>query len=452
MEVRAKPLWTRMAVDSPGSGRPPALTPAAGLRTALAVLDLGMVGTDSSRRAVPSAGASYPYQCYILTRDDSGATGLHQVDPGRRHSQLLSCGPQVDEALCQAALAIPEGGAVIVLATRPWLSMRKYGDRGYLYTQLDTAHLHMNLVLAADSLGASIVLRQRPPGLEPLVREYGECAEVHSALAVTAVSAGNGPDAEPSGWVVRDARVTRPASLRQQPHWLERLCWESLVTDSDGPGTGPLGAAVPPPTAVRRRGRAPIVPRTAFHSRRSATGFAPGTVLARDIHATVGRATSVFNDLLPGAETPPHATLVMRREDGERGELAWPAGQGIRWLPELPNESVTEAFMAQRHLADTSAVLLLHAPTASLIEEAGGSQLWTVLYHAGALAQLIYLEAAQCGLAVTGVGGFDSERWQRLAGLPADHDVVYAVAMGVGAPDAPKLDRLAVAYAQNERS
>ncbi len=452
MEARAKPLWTRMAVDSAGAGRSPTLTPAVGLRTGLAVLDLGMIGTDSSRRAVPSAGATYPYECYILTRDDAGAIGLYQVDAGRRLCQLLSRGPQVDEALCRAALAIPECGAVIVLATRPWLSMRKYGDRGYLYTQLDTAHLHMNLVLAADSLGASIVLRRRPPGLDPLVSEYGECAEVHSALAVTAVSAGNGPDAGPSGWTVRDARATRRPSLRRQPHWLERLCWESLVTDSGGAAAAPLGAPVSLPTAVRRRGRAPLVPRTAFHSRRSATGFAPGTVPARDIHGTVGRAISVFNDLLPGEGTPPHATLVMRQHRPARGQLVWPDGLGIRWIPELPNESVTEAFMAQRHLADTSAVLLMHAPTAALIDEAGGAQLWTVLYHAGALAQLVCLEAAQRDLPATGVGGFDSERWQRLAGLPADHDVVYAVTMGVGTPDAPKLDRLAVAYAQNERS
>ncbi|MGW0010440.1 nitroreductase family protein [Streptomyces tendae] len=452
MEVRAIPLWTRMAVDSAGSGRPPALTPAAGLRTGLAVLDLGMIGTDSSRRAVPSAGATYPYECYILTRDDAGATGLYQIDPGRRHCQLLSRGPRVDEALCQAALAVPEDGAVIVLATRPWLSMRKYGDRGYLYTQLDTAHLHLNLVLAADSLGASIVLRRRPPGFEPLVTEYGECAEVHSALAVTAVPAGSGPGAEPSCWAVSDARATRQPSPRRQPHWLERLCWESLVTDSEGAAAGPPGRAGSLPSAVRRRGRAPLVPRSAFHRRRSATGFAPGTVPVRDIHGTVGRALSVLHDLLPGEGTPPHATLVIRQEQHDRGELARPAGLDIRWVPELPNESVTEAFMAQRHLADTSAVLLLHAPTASLIDEAGDSQLWTVLYRAGALAQLVCLEAARRDLAVTGVGGFDSERWQRLADLPADHDVVYAVAMGSDTPDAPKLDRLAVAYAQNERS
>ncbi|CAL9377437.1 nitroreductase family protein [Streptomyces sp. enrichment culture] len=452
MEVRAIPLWTRMAVDSAAAGRSPALTPAAGLRTGLAVLDLGMIGTDGSRRAVPSAGATYPYECYILTRDEACATGLYQVDPGRRLCQLLSRGPQVDEALCHAALAVPEGGAVIVLATRPWLSMRKYGDRGYLYTQLDTAHLHMNLVLAADSLGASVVLRRRPPGLEPLVTEHGECAEVHSALAVTAVPAGNGTEAEPSCWTVRDARATRRPSLRRQPHWLERLCWESLVTDSAGGAAGPPGAAVSLPPTVRRRGRAPLVPRATFHSRRSATGFAPGTVPVRAVHGTVGRALSVFRDLLPGAGTLPHATLVVRQEQRDRGEPAWPAGLDLRWLPELSNEPVTEAFMAQRHLADTSAVLLLHAPTASLIDEAGGSQLWTVLYHAGALAQLVCLEAARRDLAVTGVGGFDSERWRRLADLPTGHDVVYAVAMGVDTPDAPKLDRLAVAYAQNERS
>ncbi|MEE4496148.1 nitroreductase family protein [Streptomyces sp. BE230] len=453
MEVRGIPLWTRMAVDSGGTGRPPALNAAAGLRTALAVLDLGMVGTDSTRRAVPSAGATHPYECYVLTKDDAGATGLYQADPGRRICQLVSLGPQAAEALCQAALVIPEAGAVIVLATRPWLSMRKYGDRGYLYTQLDTAHLHMNLVLAADSLGARVVLRQRPPGLEPLVREHGECAEVHSALAVTALSAGNGPEAEPPGWVVHDARAARRHSLRRQPHWLERICWESLVTRPEGAAVVPLGAAVSLPMAVRRSGRAPLVPQAAFHSRRSATGFvSPGTVRTQDVHGTVDRAISVFNAVLPG-EGPPHATLVMRQDDDGGDELTWPSGLVVRWATGLPDDSVTEAFMAQPHLAGTSAVLLLHAPTDSLIDEADGSQLWTVLFRAGALAQLVYLEAAQRhGLAVTGVGGFDSERWKRLAGLPGDHDVVYAVAMGVDTPEAPKLDRLAVAYAQNERS
>ncbi|MFJ9890642.1 nitroreductase family protein [Streptomyces sp. NPDC091287] len=448
MDVRGKPLWKRMAVDSGGTGRPPALSPAAGLRTALAVLDLGMVGTDSSRRAVPSAGATHPYECYVLTRDDASETGLYQADPGRRTCQLVSRGPQVAEALCQAALALPDGGAVIVLATRPWLSMRKYGDRGYLYTQLDTAHLHMNLVLAADSLGGRVVLRRRPPGLEPLVREHGECAEVHSALAVTALSAGHSPDPGPPGWVVRDARRHSP---RQQPHWLERICWESLVTHPEGAAAGHPGAFLHLPMTVRSTGRAPLVPQTAFSRRRSATAFAPGTVETRDVHGTVDRAISVLDAVLPG-EAPPYATLVMRQDDDGGDDPAWPAGLTIRWRPGLPDDSVTEAFMAQPHLAGTSAVLLLHAPTASLIDEAGGSGLWTVLFRAGALAQAVYLEAAQRGLSVTGVGGFDSERWKRLAGLPADHDVVYAVAMGVDTPDVPKLDRLAVAYAQNERS
>ncbi|MFJ8981622.1 nitroreductase family protein [Streptomyces sp. NPDC102282] len=450
MEVRGKPLWTRMAVSAGGGGQPTALTPAVGLRTALAVLDLGMVGTDNSRRAVPSAGAVHPYECYILTSDDTGATGLYQVDPGRRLCQLVSRGPQVAEALCQAALISPEGGAVIVLATRPWLSMRKYGDRGYLYTQLDTAHLCMNLVLAADSLGGRVVLRQCPPGLEPLVREHGECAEIHSALAVTALAADDRPGAELPRWVVRDARAARQHSLRRQPHWLERICWESLRTHPDGAAAAPLGAAGLLPMAVRRSGRAPLVPRAAFHSRRSATGFAPGTVRSHDIHSAVDRAVSILTTVLPGQE-PPHATLVIR-QDNAAGELTWPAGLAIRRLTGLDNDSVSEAFMVQSHLAEASAVLLLHAPTASLTDEAAGSRLQTVLFRAGALAQLIYLEAAQRDLSVTGVGGFDSERWKRLANLPADHDVVYAVAMGLDTPHVAKLDRLAVAYAQNERS
>ncbi|SDK28123.1 Nitroreductase family protein [Streptomyces indicus] len=451
MEVRGKPLWTRMAVDSAGSARAPALTPARGLRTGLAVLDLGMVGTDRSRRAVPSAGATHPSECYVLARDDDGATGVYQIDPGRRICQLVGRGPQLDEALCQAALAVPEGGAVIVLATRPWLSMRKYGDRGYLYTQLDTAHLHMNLVLAADSLGARVVLRRRPPGLGALVEEHGECAEIHSALAVTALPGGRGAGAQSPGWSVRDARAARQQAPHRQPHWLERICWESLVTHAESAAAGPRTGAVTLPLTVRRNGTAPLVPQSAFRSRRSATGFAPGTVRTVDVHGTVDRAISVL-EAVPTGDAPLHTTLVLRQVDGDVREMAWPDGLGVRRTAGLSGDSVTEAFMGQRHLAEASAVLLLHAPTDSLIDEADGSGLWRVLFRAGALAQLVYLEAARRDLAVTGVGGFDSARWKRLAGLPDTHDVVYAVAMGVETPDVPKLDRLAVAYAQNERS
>ncbi|MFD4375648.1 nitroreductase family protein [Streptomyces sp. NPDC058486] len=431
----------------------------AGLRTALAVLDLGMVGIDSSRRAVPSAGATHPYECYVLTGDETGTACFYQVDPGRRVCQLVSRGPHVAEALCQAALTVPEGGAVVVLATRPWLSMRKYGDRGYLYTQLDAAHLHMNLVLAADSLGGRVVLSRRPPGLPSLVREHGECSEVHSALAISALSTDNSPDTATTGWEVRDVRAERQHALRrQQPHWLERICWESLATPPEGAAAGPLGAAAGPlgaggslPMLVRRRGRAPIVPRAAFHNRRSATGFAPGTVRLQDVHSTVDRALSALGAVLPG-EGPLYCTLVLRQDDPGATERSWPVGLTVRQTTCLDNDLVTEAFMAQPHLAEASAVLLLHAPTAALTEETGSWQLWTVLFRAGALAQLLYLEAAQRDLSVTGVGGFDSERWKRMAGLPADHDVVYTVAMGVDTSGMPKLDRLSVAYAQNERS
>ncbi len=450
-EHRGATLWKRMAIGSSSpADTPPLLTPTAGLSSALAVLDLGMIGSDPGRRAVPSAGANYPYECYVVARNEAGTAGLYRVDSGRRICQLARSGTEVTDALCETGLTVPDDGAIIVVSTRPWLSMRKYGDRGYLYTQVDAAHLAVNLALAAGCLGGSSALRPRPSGLNRLIEAYGACSEVHSAVSIT-TTAGR---AEPSGWVVRDGRAGEeggPAS--RQPHWLERACWESLGVDEDPPQDAGRSATAPPPLAGRDALTAaePRVSDTTLRERRSATGFVPGAISAQALYAMLESAGAML-DVVLAERTDLAMTLLVRNVPEFDPGRSCPAGIRALEATKLSRQDVECAFMSQAHLADSSAILLFHAPTALLNRGDDSSDLRSVLFRAGAFGQLMYLSATEHRLAITGVGGFDSSRWKRLADLPDDHDVVYTVALGVEAPAAPKLDKLQAAYAQNEAS
>ncbi len=106
----------------------------------------------TSFRAVPSGGALYPLELYVLTsRVEDLEPGLHHADPLRRalekmpsteHERPLS---PYDELLDSAALLVAVTGVF-------WRSRFKYGLRGYRFTLLEAGHLGQNLLLAAAAL------------------------------------------------------------------------------------------------------------------------------------------------------------------------------------------------------------------------------------------------------------------------------------------------------------
>jgi nitroreductase len=115
----------------------------------------------------------------------------------------------------------------------------------------------------------------------------------------------------------------------------------------------------------------------------------------------------------------------------------------------LDGEQVVRACMNQGHLRNAAAMAVLHAPRTALLGR-GQEQLRDTLFCAGALGQLLYLGATEAGVGVTGVGGFDAERWRQLAHLPEDREPLYLVAFGIDDRQGAKWDRLSTAYAQNE--
>ncbi len=107
-------------------------------------------------RTAPSAGALYPVDIYVFTREvENLSPGLYHFIPAAQAlrqryegdlSQLLS-----DAALNQDFLA--EASFVLVLTAVFERTTWKYGARGFRYIYLDAGHVAQNAALAAVSLG-----------------------------------------------------------------------------------------------------------------------------------------------------------------------------------------------------------------------------------------------------------------------------------------------------------
>ena len=464
---RTDDLWARVALPAAAPEPPAEPVVAPGLRLALSVLEEGALTSRASRpggsyvgRAVPSAGAVYPYEFAVLVMEN-GAPTAFRIDADRRTCARLAVGARVTAALDVSGLAIPEdGGALVVTLTRPWLSMRKYGDRGYLYTQLDAGHVAGNLILAAAGRGVTGVLRLRFPreSLSELLEADENCREVHSVVVVPTASA----DESWTRWTVHEV-TDRELSGPAWRSWLESACWDSLAGWPERSGSPALQTEPAPLARIRTDQQLPLrqrglgdpseLPRL-IGTRTSSKAFTGEAVPAAAVWQALSALSTPLETDLPDA-SPLSATLVLRSTTEPGQDAVYRLNTGERQPGRLPsNDEVARACMQQRALAGAAAVLLLHVPRASVAGDgsaAGTENLRDLAFRCGALGQLLYLGANRAGVGVTGIGGFDTPLWRTLAGLPEDDEILYALLLGSPDDSGIKFDRLATAHAQNER-
>lgn len=438
-------LWDRMSITSPDvhAGEFPLTAP--GTRLALGLIDAAFTDAGAAKsggpRAVPSAGALYPYEFMVITGDPDEPRGVHvlHVDPVRGLVHRLAGGP-VARSCERAGLRLPDpGGAVVLVVSRPWLSMRKYGDRGYLYAQLDAAHLATNLLCVSSATGVPAQLRLRfdRESLHDVLGLAGRCRELHSAVVV-GPGAGPAPDVRWSG-----RASARPSDL--DVTWLELACWDSLGSADGVPeqardvATGPFVAG--------GAGRRPPGWRELSLVRASAKEFVPAEVPADVLRCALSAiGTHHATDVRPDPDF--HVSLVVRSVAGQPAAVI-PLGRDGRVDLDVPPrpDDIAQACMHQDHLRDAAAFVLFHAPRRRVV----GQNPRELIFRAGAVGQLLYLGAAEAGLGVTAVGGFDAHRWRRIARLPGDHEVLYLIALGAGRDTGTKWDRAHTAYAHDER-
>lgn len=452
-------FWDRMLVfaASADEPEPAALDLPDELDPVLRLFESAGVGSPTGGCSAPSAGALYPYE-HLAVVDSPDGPAVYRLDAVRRSCQLVHVGAYVGQAVEDSGLDLPAAGEALVLTVgRPWLSMRKYGNRGYLYAQFDTAHLAVHLLGLASEAHTRAELRTQLPagGLADLLELEANCRFLHSVL-VLGVRRPDAPRAEPDAWSCLDGRK---AGAGDKPtFWLEAECWRSVsayrpdrtATAGRPVATQPLLPEVTTPDLDPGPGPESLTRLAA--RRRSAKDFAP-TPLTKP---ALGRALAALRTPLAtdlGHDTELSATLVARRVTGcaPGSYPLYGCGPAADHQPVPPDDDeLVRVCMGQEHLRHAAALVLFHVPRAELVLP-GTPSLDTALLRAGALAHLLYLGAADARIGVTAIGGFDAGRWRALAGLPAGHEVLYVVLLGNPGQAAVKLDRLHPAYAHNER-
>lgn len=125
---------------------------------ALGILDRLEFGSlEFLERPLPSAGALYPLELYLLARAVEG------LEPGVYHYAAVTHGLEqvrlvpLPEAylgyLFMGQHYVGRAAAMLVLTAVVHRSLRKYGDRGYRYLLLEAGHLAQNVNLVASACG-----------------------------------------------------------------------------------------------------------------------------------------------------------------------------------------------------------------------------------------------------------------------------------------------------------
>ena len=108
----------------------------------------------SGKRAVPSAGATYPLEVYAVTAD-----GVARYQPGR-HALVVHVGTDRRADLAAAALGprwVADAPLVVVFAGVVERTAVRYGDRATRYMLLEAGHAAQNVLLQAVGLGLAAV-------------------------------------------------------------------------------------------------------------------------------------------------------------------------------------------------------------------------------------------------------------------------------------------------------
>jgi nitroreductase len=400
----------------------------------------------SGARRVPSAGGIFPYETLALCRAPVGddGWGLFRVEGATGNCSMV---PISQTWLRRLVSAMPgdDAGCYLIVLARPWLSIRKYGPRGYLYTQLDAAHAAVNILGVALSAGTA-VLHAGLPTAATIALRHGlpPFQEPHSIVQLGTVRDYPG---DPTVTVREESLPRRTA----EAYDFEARAWDSIVAPLHASATAAAWVqprdntvlALPdarPDLALRTEWRALSAARRS--AKRFATEPLSGGRLAATVAALATPLPITFGHLVADGRPEGHQTVSATVLVNDRLVLG-PAEQAtitrcarlVRY-PATPDSmagdapSLIAACMGQAHVGHGQAFVLLHAPAGLVPADATGQEIRQALFRAGAGAQLLCLAATRNDVAASPIGGFDSAVWMRIAQLPGDTELLYLLVLG----------------------
>jgi SagB-type dehydrogenase family enzyme len=432
-------------------------------------------------RVNPSSGNLHPTEAWLLAGAVPGladAPGLWHYAPD---AHALERRAAVPAALWQSiAAGLPAGTLLVGLTTIPWRESWKYGERAYRYCMLDLGHAAAAIGFAAAALGWRTALLPVPDAdLEVLLGIDGqqgpEALRPGLLLAVHPDADALAPWARafaPAEDVVTALRALQkhgtPAALSRDHHdWpvidaaiaASRLSARPPAACHD---RGAPAAPAPPPAPPPDRDS-----RVLFRQRRSAVAMDGRT--STDVANFASTLARVLDPRAPPLQWLPwrsrvHLLLFVHLVDGlapgcyclvrggqdpqwlrsrMRAEFPWTRPAGIPaalplylLLPGDCREVAAAVACGQAIAADSAfavAMLAEFAPTLDAI----GPWAWRLLHcEAGAIGQLLYLEAEAAGLRATGIGCFFDPAVHELLGITSeDLRTVYCFTSGEAVDD-----------------
>lgn len=111
--------------------------------------------TEGNHRTVPSAGALYPIEIYLVVKNVEGvAEGVYRYDP-KDYKLVSIVGGDFNKTLAEVAANqewIEESAAILLISADFEKTTQKYGERGRQYVWMEAGHSAQNVYLQAISL------------------------------------------------------------------------------------------------------------------------------------------------------------------------------------------------------------------------------------------------------------------------------------------------------------
>ncbi len=121
----------------------------------------GITDREHGFRAAPSAGATYPFETYVVVGAVEGLVpGIYHYIPHGHTLVLLKRG-DFRRAICDASLRqefIADAPATIIIAADYQRTARIYGERAYRYVHMEAGHIGENVHLQCEALGLGTVM------------------------------------------------------------------------------------------------------------------------------------------------------------------------------------------------------------------------------------------------------------------------------------------------------
>ena len=395
-------------------------------------------------RACPSAGALYPIEVYLASRNLCGLPdGMYHFTVNRFALAELRRTEEVDSGRKEDSAGGPsEDPSVLFLLSAVFFrSAWKYGKRAYRYCLLDAGHLLENLMSALKAGGIRAGLHdsfpdfaaQRAAGIaDP--RNEGVLAVVEaggSGLYESIIGSAEAPPdvqsriPEPTPSAVRIETFSEISGVQEGTS--VALSPSAPEERENDPSEKRDWIPFPQPTVQETP---PFV--DAVRARRSKRNFVVGR-LRRD---TLGLLLHlVFGDEEHGLfDSPrPETGLIVGKVEGvEPGYYALDASRkGMALLkPGELTGPMAEACLDQMWLANAGVHFVFHADLERLEQLHGARAYRSLLMKAGRMGERVYLAAAALGLGACGIGAYYDDEAGRILGLKAGERLLYLVAAG----------------------